>query len=149
MSVCVCVRAVKMLLGFSWVKCPQAENTLICQQWSGRREKGSFSIVKNVGQDDFFYAAMPSGAVPRENIDTPFAGLKWLCVLPMEQEEEKEEKYTCKQNKKILLQVEMEKQASKWHFSLILPTSETLEDSCSTVFFIFLYFLTQFGIRKM
>lgn len=67
----------------------------------------------------------------------------------MEQEEEKEEKYTCKQNKKILLQAEMEKQVSERKFSLIPHTFEDLEDSCSTVIVMILYFWPNLGKKNV
>lgn len=73
--------------------CLHRKEVLIHQQWHGRWERGSISTAKNIGKDYFLCAATPSGAVPRGNIKTPFAGLKWLPVLLMDQKEEKEEKY--------------------------------------------------------
>lgn len=45
------------------------ENLWICRAGG---EKADFSLQKN---DDFLCASTPSGAVPTENIKTPFAGL--------------------------------------------------------------------------
>lgn len=48
------------------------ENLWICQ---AGREKADNSLQKDIGQDDFLCTSTPSGAVPMENIKTPFLGL--------------------------------------------------------------------------
>lgn len=132
-------------LGLSWVEYSQAEP--VC---AGKHVDLS-AVKQQVGKKQFFHCEKywarlfficcnTRWSCAQENVKTPLAGLKWLHVLSMDQEEEKEEKYTCKQNKKILLQAEMEKQVSKWKFSLIPHSFEDLEDSRSTVIFMILYF---------
>lgn len=66
-------------------------------------EKADSLLWKNIGQDDFLCASTPSGAVPTENIKTPFAGL--FC--------KKNEKNTCQKNRKVLLQAKKEKEVLK------------------------------------
>lgn len=114
------------------------ENLWICQ---AGEEKADFSLQKNIGQNDFLCASTPSGAVPTENIKTPFAEL-------FGKKEGKKNAY--KKNRKVLLQAKKEKEVLKWKFSLIPPTSETLEGYWCTGIFIISYFypIWKFGFKK-
>lgn len=88
-------------LGLGWSSPRQnlfTQENLWIRQAGG--EKADFSRWNNIGQKDFLCASTPSGAVPTENIKTPFAGL--FC-------KEEELKSACKKNRKVLLQAEKEK----------------------------------------